>query len=104
FKICRFLDAAQWVLTGHRAPWAWMGLECGFRYDPSTGGEFRLNMIGASIPTQYLYVDWHRVDGIDGCSHDMMGIQQADIHAFVEKGSCVPGPVRKGPCVHTGSF
>jgi hypothetical protein len=97
-KLCWHLDVAQWIFTGHRAPWAWMQIELGLQPDrlaPTSRGFATLRVTGTSIPTQWLYVNWVRLPSMD---HDMAQNVQSEIDAFIAAdGVCSPGPQRTDP-------
>lgn len=104
FKLGSFADWAGWVFTRQRAPWAWMQLDYGLRFDPAAGGRYDLLPTGSYFPSQHLYVGGQGVPATGQSRpgraasvapyHDMLGNHQDSIHAFIVAGTCKPGQQR----------
>jgi hypothetical protein len=88
FKIGPFLDMAQFMLTRHRAPSAWVCMDYLIRPDGQVGVRFW----ASDLPTVYHYIRWNRVR----CAHDMMANERVNIDRFITAGACriAPGELR----------
>ncbi len=92
FKLCVPLDAAQWLFTRHRAPFAWLQIDYGLYWSKETQGQALFVPTGSHLPSLHPYVDW-RTD--PDWVYDMRGAAQRDIHGFVEAGQCQSAPARE---------
>jgi hypothetical protein len=87
FKVGRFVDFGQSLLTGTRATSATLKIE----YKINCSCDFEATLIGSSIPSQSHYLRW----GSRSDYYSMFDASEAEIRGFCEAGGCVTAPVQE---------
>jgi hypothetical protein len=93
FRLDAAMNFAQWLRTGHTAPYAWVQLTC-----VVSTGNYGVRLIvdvqGSSVPTRVGFVSGGQSDmpATEIVHHDMKGLTTQDFDAFVSK-----VPVTKNP-------
>jgi hypothetical protein len=76
FKLSPIMDKLQRAITGRWAPNAWAAIE----YEIRSTGRVRIAVTGTAIPSQDVYVNWKRVEGL---RFDMLQSSSWNIQGFM---------------------
>ena len=93
FKLGKMGDFGSAVLTGYRAPSAWVKVT----YRVSSLGTKEIYLKGSAIPSQYLYVS-----GEQTAFYEMLAASKGQVENFVSTGACRDAPERNVRLFHIG--